>query len=373
MKLRNGEELYIFATSKKSSSGLQLQDTDEDIVVTGPSGVTWAAKVWVDIDGDNTIDTGEVFNVDNSNPGTSNVINMTGTGTYNVQVLMATHPGTYTFDDSDNTHDASSISVTAYPAVKIVEEKDDQNNRGEWVFRAALNSDNKAKVVNVAKPSSATWQSTSNDNIQEAVDRYGTFAVKDTTDNQDKYTLYYPDDQVWYDVYIAQKSAKTKYETITVSVGETIPGTNYKVVSVGGTSEEVVPVPPKFTFTDRECMESCSGAKTVVTVGGPCVNEVTKMFSDEGKLPTCSAWASEDKYKGKAVLARFVEGSDEYYVVAGTSAMDTRLAAKVLAYYLEGMTKELPSDVVSAIESEDVVWLDTSAGKVSQVKVTSVQ
>ena len=97
-------------------------------------------------------------------------------------------------------------------------------------------------------------------------------------------------------------------------------------VSGGSTSF----IPADITI-DTKLSSEVAGAETahqLILVGGPCANPTVEAVSSLGK--TCSGW---DLGAGEAVLKMASNGNKIALLIAGTNAVDTRMAAKVIANY----------------------------------------
>ena len=104
----------------------------------------------------------------------------------------------------------------------------------------------------------------------------------------------------------------------------------------------VASISPK-TLLDTE---AGSGSNyNLILVGGPCANDVVEKVAG---FPTCSAWPYAP---GEAVIQLAENGDKVAILAAGTDAMDTRMASKVLAnfedYKLSGMKAKVTGTLSS--------------------------
>jgi len=161
---------------------------------------------------------------------------------------------------------------------------------------------------------------TSDDDITEDLDYYGTFVKVDASDSDQKIaTIYYPDDQMTIDVFIAPTSA-----TVTVGGEGTV------------TYEEAVPIKDTIARLDTDPeVEAAKLNKNLILVGGPCVNKLTAEALGL-PYPSCGAASTIPE---NAAMIKLVEnafgGGKVALVVAGWNAENTVAACKVLQQYDE--------------------------------------
>ncbi len=118
-----------------------------------------------------------------------------------------------------------------------------------------------------------------------------------------------------------------------------------KVITTAGegqTYKEFVPITGAVAKLDSELTTAAArGAKHLILVGGPCVNQLVADLASAGKFPySCDAWPGRDFGMIKVIDDAFATGKIAV-VVAGTRAQDTRLASSVLQQYstrLSGVT-----------------------------------
>ena len=95
-------------------------------------------------------------------------------------------------------------------------------------------------------------------------------------------------------------------------------------VSAGGQTCTVADITP-VTMTDNEVTNPAN--YNLILVGGPCANSLVEEL-DFGV--TCAGW---DLQEGEAIIKLIQNGDNVAMLVAGTEALDTRRAAKVVANY----------------------------------------
>lgn len=84
-------------------------------------------------------------------------------------------------------------------------------------------------------------------------------------------------------------------------------------------------------ISPRTLLDSEVGSRTsdynLILVGGPCANDVVEKVSG---FPACSAWPYSP---GEAVIQLASNGDNVALLIAGTDALDTRMASKVIANF----------------------------------------
>ncbi len=136
--------------------------------------------------------------------------------------------------------------------------------------------------------------------------RYG-IIIKDPKSNGggDRVVLQIPADQVQANVVVKGQAA---------------------TVSGGSTSF----IPADITI-DTKLSSEVAGAESahqLILIGGPCANPTVEAVSSLGT--TCSGWTMG---AGEAIIKMASNGSKVALLIAGTDAVDTRMAAKVVANY----------------------------------------
>jgi hypothetical protein len=161
--------------------------------------------------------------------------------------------------------------------------------------------------------------------VSKAYDVYGTLVTKDTTGDQGKITLLYPDDQVYNNLFL-------------LSTGATVTSTS----TGGGTVKKVVPISDSVAKLDTDITDPATVNKNLVLVGGSCANSLVQKLVDSGKLDakfTCTGGtpgAGWETGKGYIFYVANAFGNATGYdaiVIAGTNAIDTRNACSVMQKY----------------------------------------
>jgi len=150
---------------------------------------------------------------------------------------------------------------------------------------------------------------TSDSTKQKAITRYGTYVEYDSTDN-DKVTIYYPDEQMYIDVLMTSVGAEV-----------TAGSSGGSVASLGSVS-----------VMDSEIATVSS--KNLIVIGGSCINSVAaKVLGSD--TPLCGAEftaktnISSGQFLIKAVDSPYTTGKVAM-LVAGYEGADTRKAATYL-------------------------------------------
>lgn len=105
---------------------------------------------------------------------------------------------------------------------------------------------------------------------------------------------------------------------------EIILGHDLKIESTEITVPKEIDIKTKL---DTEVVSPTSN--NLILVGGPCANDLVENFAE---FPTCDEW-HETYTDGEAIIKLASNGNNVALLVAGTNAIDTRMAAKVLANY----------------------------------------
>ena len=98
--------------------------------------------------------------------------------------------------------------------------------------------------------------------------------------------------------------------------------------TVAGGSTSFIPADITIDTKLSSEVAGSESAHQLILVGGPCANPTVEAVSGLGS--TCSGW---DLGAGEAVLKMASNGNKVALLVAGTDAVDTRMAAKVVANY----------------------------------------
>ena len=105
------------------------------------------------------------------------------------------------------------------------------------------------------------------------LDQAGTYMTYTTTTNAAQtLSIYLPLTPVTYPIELTPVGAQTQYQTITVGVGQTIPGTQYTVEGVSGVSVTGYTQPTALIGKVILDTQVTSPMSNVVVVGGPAVN-----------------------------------------------------------------------------------------------------
>ncbi|MBI4895460.1 MAG: S-layer protein [Candidatus Aenigmarchaeota archaeon] len=222
------------------------------------------------------------------------------------------------------------------PGVLLVEEQDDNSDVnsvlvdiGQDTSSGDNRTNSNAADFSSASQGTGTLTRDSNTDISFNTDFWGTVSWRDTGD-QDKVTLWYPDDQVSAQVYV-------------LAEGATIGGTS----STGGTTVDkwtVNPIKTALAKLDSEVTSADKATKHLILVGGPCVNTLVADLNTAGKFPySCKSWPARNFGLLQVVDDAFASGKVAL-VVAGTRAEDTRWVTSKLQMYdtagLSGTSKE---------------------------------
>ncbi len=269
---------------------------------------------------------------------------ISGTGTAEDVVIGGGHYDiAYTLTDDTSADDATlaigtvSVHGAAEPGILIKEEKDTANDENTVYVETEDNGSNH-KIGFGAPTFSATTtsgaQSTSDDDLTEYVDYYGTFVKRDTSESdQPIVTVYYPDNQMYFTAALLASGA-----TITTSgatEGQTI---EYK---------EAVPVTANIAMLDSEVTDDVKAGNNLILVGGPAVNSlVADLFvnkygvtpAEDGKIYGAQLQEAGILQPGEALVELFEDAfatGKVALVVAGWSADDTRYACEVLQNYAQ--------------------------------------
>lgn len=166
-------------------------------------------------------------------------------------------------------------------------------------------------------------------------------------------SLSYPESRRTADLWVGRSTT----ETTAFSVGDTVTGTEYEVVSVGaGGSPDVNEITPGIGTVDTSVTFS-SLAKPAILVGGASVNQGVYNLAEEGTGIPAANLTMDTAYI--QLVENAFGGSQTVLVIAGYAAKDTKLACQLLAADIAGLS------TVSL--TGDTVWLDTSGSTYSEV------
>ena len=248
------------------------------------------------------------------------------TGTAGEEVNLTVGQVTYKFATTSTVNQTIlNIDGVTTPAILLKEEVDANVEYNAVIVdtEGAGTSTNGVGVNNVVMTGTSYNDiGTSDDDITENLDYYGTFVRVDATDSDQKTaTIYYPDNQMTIDVFIAPTTA-----TVTTGTAGVV------------TYEEVAPIKDNIARLDTDTeVELAKLNKNLILVGGPCANKVVEALANEGKTLTCSEWL-DGTHVGEARIQliedAFTAGKVAL-IVAGLNAENTRAACSVLQQYDE--------------------------------------
>ncbi|MCK4968415.1 MAG: S-layer protein, partial [Candidatus Aenigmarchaeota archaeon] len=212
------------------------------------------------------------------------------------------------------------------PAILVVQEEDEANEENDLIITAngdATDMNIGTDVIGVAEVS------TDDSDIEQGVTTYGTFVEVDSND-QNKVTLSYPDDQMNVVVGVG---ADPSFDGTGVSATGTVVSVDLGIGIAKLASEA----------------EADKSVKNLVLMGGPYANALVEELAVAGKTPTKAQWGD---LTGKAIIqaidGAFVDGKAAI-VVAGSDAEQTRSAAlKLMAGGLTGGMVEVQDGTVTA-------------------------
>lgn len=232
--------------------------------------------------------------------------------------------------DLDTDQNASTTGALNKPAVLIKEEEDDGNTENAVIVTTSADSNGNINYA-VSFTASTSWsENTADDNVMAYLDYYGTYAEKDSNDQDHTVvTVWYPDTQVTAQVAIGENPVFGG--TAAAEADITFPSL---AGGVGVLDSEAAPL---------------KGTKNMILVGGPAVNSLVAELADAGKTPTLEEWRT--KLVGKAILQAIDNpfgGGKVAIIAAGYSADDTRTACMKLATEeLSGEAKEITAGEMS--------------------------
>jgi hypothetical protein len=279
---------------------------------------------WVSITAPVVLATSAVTNYVFNTPTGALTVNSTsgpqGLNTVNVAKYNVTAGGTYIrLAASDN--DATAWGT---PGILIVEGIDASTVRNMIAIRAA--GDGSFNRVDLPDGPKFTGTKTSNPTVSGStqnryMDAFGSYVTYDST-MPGTFTVSYPS---------AQAQA-------IVGVGAT-PSSSGGGVGGSVTTETVLPITKDVVKLDTEVTESDKNGNDLVLFGGSCVNSMTAEVMDLA-FPTCGADSGvpEDAAMIAVYEDHFAAGKS-VLVIAGWSAADTDLAARVVQLGFPGATE----------------------------------
>jgi hypothetical protein len=256
---------------------------------------------------------------------TGNYVNFTSTGASDTANIKTLNRGTLQIQDSAAATGGSSTGMAGqeFGGLFFFEYNDGDLAAANYLGAGPLGALNVTAVYDDVTDNSIEWNSSTfttltategfgvfdesdeNDDFQKFFTLKGTLVTYDREDQQ-SLVLEHPYDTAYAKVYISPTEAVTSaYSTTTTSI--------------------VVPISVSAVKLDTEISSVTS--KNLVAVGGPCANSVVAELM--GNPSDCVAALGIES--GQALIKLFENGDNVALVVAGMDAMDTRLAAQILA------------------------------------------
>jgi hypothetical protein len=161
----------------------------------------------------------------------------------------------------------------------------------------------------IAPGESTPWHEFEDSDEFVAVTTYGSAVNHDRGADQEQVVIQYPDDELHLEVYVQNTAA-----SVSAGKEETV-------------RYESVPIPVSASKLDSEVGRV--SAQNLIVVGGPCANTVA------AELMGYPVECAEGFVKGKAKIKLFDTGDHVAMLVAGYSALDTRMASVALSNYGE--------------------------------------
>jgi len=169
----------------------------------------------------------------------------------------------------------------------------------------------------------------SNDDLTGYVDKYGTlFKVNTDSDNGDTEILY-PDEQVYGKFVVDLKGEES--ENTEMSIVELTSGRpkevneKVKTIKVKDVEFEKSQVILPLALLDTEVENNLPEGRLIISIGGPCVNEVTKYFLEGTKYASCEGWPLSE---GQYLIEYAKKDNKVALIIAGTTGEDTRKAVR---------------------------------------------
>ncbi|MBU1202372.1 MAG: hypothetical protein KJ583_06645 [Nanoarchaeota archaeon] len=243
--------------------------------------------------GDSIGDTGVTVTVDSKN-----VVN------------LSDFSKTYVYTKSGAWLNFTSSANAATQTVTITEDKNTVNKDEITgaTYTVAVTYDTTDEEVNIAKPGSGFAEDDDNNgDYFYGVSNYGTYYKQEADDNT-KLELWFPSEDVDYNVYFAASGA------VTSTTGTT-----------AGTAYNVNPIAVGIAVLDINA--PALGSTPMIIVGGPCANTVA---AEVMGMPTP---CGKDFESGKAVIKWY--DAKSALLVAGYEAIETQGASRVLADYMD--------------------------------------
>lgn len=321
---------YIFLVDSMPSTDVVAVVWDDDS--TNPA-VAYAATATVDVGNTTTIFPtimaqygAEVAFVNNVTEAVATNLNGTMVEILGIEVVLADGTNTITGTNIEYTYSRTGGYITLedvnIPSAAVLEEEGEDTSgndiRNAVVVQTGDNSDGITIATGSNTPiltdaAATAWLSTSDNDIDVASDRYGTYVVKNTdSSDQGDVDLSYPDNQV----------------VMAVGIGASPV---FSVSGESGTVQEAYQITSAIAKLANE-VTGASLTRDAIILGGPCANAlVADLMGVSMTWPDCYA-DFEDLNTGMIAEYDDAFGSGQKaLVVAGTTGDNTRaLAAMVL-------------------------------------------
>ena len=206
--------------------------------------------------------------------------------------------------------------------VLLVEEQDDNSDIHTVLFTGVTETRSGNEETSVVNPPMFSYReqkgdtgysgatSDANSDLVQLADFWGTYVEVNTKD-QNRAWAWYPDDQVYANVFVLENDA-----TVSTSTGV-----------AGGSIKSATPIKTALGKLDSEVTSADKSTKNLVLVGGPAVNTLVADLARAGKTRDTDWYRAQGV--GTALLdyvaSAFTTGKAAL-VVAGHSAGDTRVA-----------------------------------------------
>jgi hypothetical protein len=171
-------------------------------------------------------------------------------------------------------------------------------------------TDEDISIASMTEASAADVDSAddSDNKVEYGITKLGTYWEYEKDNNGAYIDMYYPEEQVQYNVFVSPTAAAA-----TTTGGSTVTTQVINKVNAGAAAKLDSEVTP--------------WEQNVIAVGGPCVNTVSMVLM--GSPAVCSTGFEQ----GKAYIKLFEKGDKIAMMVAGYEGADTRRATTVLAKY----------------------------------------
>ena len=316
----DGQTYYINATGSGSTGKLRLTwgttatFADTGAAITLSPRVKLASGEWIAFLSQTTLSAGNYIL-----PGDYD-LSTAGTAITNNTRSLVVGKLNYTFTDAATTttlngvklgSSSCNLSSTKGPSVLVLEEKKSGETTVDGLCIGASTAGTSTVKVALTTPVFADTTGSfvaldSDDNVQEAVDKYGTLVTYDTSNDQGEVIIAYPDDQMESDIVMSAEAA-----TVSVSTAGSL----------------------NVAISDTEALALMPNANLIV-LGGAAVNKVSANLLGV-TYPSYGAAAFKDISVGKdqalLMLGKNTAFSDKVaLLVAGWEAKDTKAAANAL-------------------------------------------